>query len=185
MQPARAVSVLLRGETSIIDVSDKNPTARLLRLARERSGVLRAKSEKNRANKKPMNTTKQFYGQRIWLFALALLVVPVLAGAQGGPPGGMQVTVESMVVTPSPLESTVDAVGTVLADASAVLRTEIPGQIVEQHFEEGQQVQQGDALLIIDPQNDFLSPDGVTWGVVGESVTANNTVENLEKLFNY
>jgi len=38
------------------------------------------------------------------------------------------------------------------------------------------------ALVITDPQNDFLSPDGVAWGVVGESVTANNTVENLETL---
>jgi nicotinamidase-related amidase len=38
------------------------------------------------------------------------------------------------------------------------------------------------ALVITDPQNDFLSPDGVTWGVVGESVTANNTVINIEKL---
>jgi len=39
------------------------------------------------------------------------------------------------------------------------------------------------AIVITDPQNDFLSPDGVTWGVVGESVTANNTVENIEALF--
>jgi nicotinamidase-related amidase len=39
------------------------------------------------------------------------------------------------------------------------------------------------AIVITDPQNDFLSPDGVTWGVVGESVTANHTVENLETLF--
>ena len=39
------------------------------------------------------------------------------------------------------------------------------------------------AIVITDPQNDFLSPNGVTWGVVGESVTANNTVENLETLF--
>ncbi|MEH6580282.1 MAG: cysteine hydrolase [Amphritea sp.] len=38
------------------------------------------------------------------------------------------------------------------------------------------------ALVITDPQNDFLSPDGVTWGVVGESVTANNTVEHIEDL---
>ncbi len=38
------------------------------------------------------------------------------------------------------------------------------------------------ALLITDPQNDFLSPEGVTWGVVGKSVTANNTVENIESL---
>jgi nicotinamidase-related amidase len=38
------------------------------------------------------------------------------------------------------------------------------------------------ALVVTDPQNDFLSPDGVTWGVVGKSVTANNTVENIETL---
>jgi len=38
------------------------------------------------------------------------------------------------------------------------------------------------ALVITDPQNDFLSPKGVTWGVVGESVTENNTVENIETL---
>jgi len=38
------------------------------------------------------------------------------------------------------------------------------------------------AVVITDPQNDFLSPDGVTWGVVGESVTENNTVANIEAL---
>ena len=39
------------------------------------------------------------------------------------------------------------------------------------------------ALVVTDPQNDFLSPEGVTWGVVGESVTENNTVGNIESLF--
>jgi nicotinamidase-related amidase len=39
------------------------------------------------------------------------------------------------------------------------------------------------ALVITDPQNDFLSPQGVTWGMVGESVTENNTVANIEALF--
>ena len=39
------------------------------------------------------------------------------------------------------------------------------------------------ALVITDPQNDFLSPEGVTWGVVGKSVTENNTVENIDSLF--
>jgi nicotinamidase-related amidase len=38
------------------------------------------------------------------------------------------------------------------------------------------------ALVVIDPQNDFLSPEGVTWGLVGKSVTANGTVENIERL---
>lgn len=39
------------------------------------------------------------------------------------------------------------------------------------------------ALVITDPQNDFLSPKGVTWGVVGKSVTANNTVQHIDDLF--
>jgi nicotinamidase-related amidase len=39
------------------------------------------------------------------------------------------------------------------------------------------------AIVVTDPQNDFLSPEGVTWGVVGESVTENNTVANIETLF--
>ena len=39
------------------------------------------------------------------------------------------------------------------------------------------------ALVVTDPQNDFLSPDGVTWGGVGQSVTENGTVSNLEELF--
>jgi len=38
------------------------------------------------------------------------------------------------------------------------------------------------ALVITDPQNDFLSPDGVTWQLVGDSVTENRTVEHIEEL---
>jgi nicotinamidase-related amidase len=38
------------------------------------------------------------------------------------------------------------------------------------------------AVVITDPQNDFLSPEGATWGLVGASVTANKTVENIESL---
>lgn len=40
------------------------------------------------------------------------------------------------------------------------------------------------ALVITDPQIDFLHPDGVTWGVVGESVTELGTVENIGSLLN-
>lgn len=39
------------------------------------------------------------------------------------------------------------------------------------------------ALVVTDPQVDFLSEDGVTWGVVGESVTEQGTVDNIERLF--
>jgi nicotinamidase-related amidase len=39
------------------------------------------------------------------------------------------------------------------------------------------------ALVVIDPQNDFLSPQGVSWPFFGASITENNTVPNLEALF--
>lgn len=39
------------------------------------------------------------------------------------------------------------------------------------------------ALVVIDPQIDFLSPKGVTWPFFGESITENNTVENIDNLF--
>lgn len=38
------------------------------------------------------------------------------------------------------------------------------------------------ALVITDPQNDFLSPEGATWELVGASVEENRTVSNLESL---
>ena len=38
------------------------------------------------------------------------------------------------------------------------------------------------ALVITDPQVDFLSPRGATWSVVGASVQRNNTVQNIERL---
>ena len=39
------------------------------------------------------------------------------------------------------------------------------------------------ALVITDPQNDFLSPKGVAWGVVGANVEANGTVGHIDDLF--
>lgn len=44
-------------------------------------------------------------------------------------------------------------------------------------------VQGRTALLVTDPQNDFLSPSGVTWGVVGANVEANGTVAHIDQLF--
>ncbi len=39
------------------------------------------------------------------------------------------------------------------------------------------------AIVITDPQNDFLSEKGVTWELVGASVEANGTVGHIEQLF--
>src|SRR5262249_49596742 len=48
----------------------------------------------------------------------------------------------------------------------------------------GMQIRSSDtALVVIDPQNDVLSEKGISWGLVGESVRENHTVENIERLF--
>ncbi len=39
------------------------------------------------------------------------------------------------------------------------------------------------ALVVTDPQNDFLKPGGAFWDAVKQSVTENNTIENIETLF--
>jgi hypothetical protein len=38
-------------------------------------------------------------------------------------------------------------------------------------------------VVFIDPQNDVLSEKGLAWALVGEGVTENNTVENMERIF--
>ena len=72
--------------------------------------------------------------------------------------------------------------------ATAVLATSIVGGVA--HGDDsglpdpGFNIVQGrTALLVTDPQNDFLSPEGVTWGVVGKSIEANGTVEHIDQLF--
>src|SRR6266850_4804427 len=39
------------------------------------------------------------------------------------------------------------------------------------------------AVVFIDPQNEVLSDKGLAWGLVGDSVRENKTVENMERIF--
>ncbi len=39
------------------------------------------------------------------------------------------------------------------------------------------------ALMVTDPQNDFLSTKGVFWDAVKQSVIENNTIDNIETMF--
>ncbi|WP_420997712.1 cysteine hydrolase family protein [Cupriavidus sp. 30B13] len=39
------------------------------------------------------------------------------------------------------------------------------------------------ALLVVDPQNDFLSPQGASWAIFGPSIEENGTVANIGRLF--
>jgi nicotinamidase-related amidase len=66
---------------------------------------------------------------------------------------------------------------------AALLLLAVSSPVFGQLPDPGMTVDGTTAILITDPQNDFLSPNGVTWGVVGKSVEANNTVANIERLF--
>jgi len=63
--------------------------------------------------------------------------------------------------------------GLTLAPALALAQLPDPGLVIDTDRT---------ALVITDPQNDFLSPEGVTWGLVGASVEANGTVANIGTL---
>ncbi len=72
------------------------------------------------------------------------------AAAQNGGRGNQAVTVETAEVTASELASSVKAVGTLAAEASATLRAEVPGQILAVHFREGEPLQKGAPLYSIE-----------------------------------
>lgn len=74
----------------------------------------------------------------------------------------------------TPVVSFLTTLSLLVASSPALAQLPNPGM----NFEAGRT-----ALVITDPQNDFLSEDGVAWGVVGASVVENNTVENIERLF--
>jgi membrane fusion protein (multidrug efflux system) len=84
------------------------------------------------------------------LTAVLLLACAPPALAQGGPPGGRAIAVETTVVARSQLATSVKAVGTLTAEASATLRAEVPGQILAVHFEEGQPLEKGAPLYSIE-----------------------------------
>lgn len=62
----------------------------------------------------------------------------------------MAISVETTVVALGELESSVKAVGTLTAEASATLRAEVPGQIMAVHFQEGQPLEKGAKLFSIE-----------------------------------
>ena len=73
--------------------------------------------------------------------------------------------------------------GTILRIGLAIPLVYASGIAQAQLPDPGLTVEKGrTAVVITDPQNDFLSPEGVTWGLVGTSVTANKTVEHIEAL---
>lgn len=83
-------------------------------------------------------------------FCTLLLLAAPVQGQNGGAWGNPTITVETAEVVSSELASSVKAVGTLTAEASATLRAEVSGQILAVHFQEGQPLSKGAPLFSIE-----------------------------------
>lgn len=94
-----------------------------------------------------------------WLISLAILVVAIGAvwyllqpadEETGSAPGGRSTNVNVSTPVYGEVEDRLQAVGTTRARNSVNLANEVAGRIVEINFEEGEQVSQGDVLVVLD-----------------------------------
>lgn len=90
--------------------------------------------------------------QSFGTLVLALVISIISAGcsqsdgeSKGG--GPQPLAVETVVLTPEPIENKILSTGTLLANEEVELRPEVSGRVVDVHFEEGSRVRQGDLLL--------------------------------------
>jgi len=88
--------------------------------------------------------------QAVRFCILLALTAASPAFAQAGPWANAAVAVETATVQVTTLESSVRAIGTLTAEASATLRAEVPGQILAVHFREGEPLDQGAKLYSIE-----------------------------------
>src|SRR5210317_968817 len=88
--------------------------------------------------------------QVLRILGLLVLVATSPAVAQGGPRANSAIAVETASVRVTALESSVKAIGTLTAEASATLRAEVPGQVLAVHFRDGQPLEKGAELYSIE-----------------------------------
>ncbi len=68
----------------------------------------------------------------------------------GGRPPAPPLSVTGVRINPQPFQETIAANGTLRAEESIELQTEVNGKVIALNFQEGQRVQKGDVLLKID-----------------------------------
>lgn len=81
--------------------------------------------------------------------ACLIVFVPPLRAIGADKPPGPEVTV--MTVAAQPARLTLDIVGEIRAVREVELRARVTGNLMEIHFQPGQEVQEGDLLFVIDP----------------------------------
>lgn len=87
-------------------------------------------------------------------FTFALLLVACTGckpkGSVGGPPAGFATQVVAVKVGQEAVTEQLRVVGTVLANETVDLKTEVDGRVIAIHFEEGQPVEDGQLLVELD-----------------------------------
>jgi membrane fusion protein (multidrug efflux system) len=71
-------------------------------------------------------------------------------GDSGGARGAAPVLVETAVLARSPVEDTVDALGTLYGNESVTITAKVAEQVARVHFEDGELVEAGDVLVELD-----------------------------------
>lgn len=73
-------------------------------------------------------------------------------GGPGGRRGGMMVAIRVAKATVGSIDNTVDALGTVTALNTALVKAQVDGPLISIRFSEGKEVRKGDVLAEIDPR---------------------------------
>jgi membrane fusion protein (multidrug efflux system) len=102
-------------------------------------------------NNSLMNSNKPDYGKK-WLL---IVIVSLWSLATAQPPnqasGPPAIPVKIAPVKIGIVSDEITTIGTLRAEESVVIRSEIAGRVLSIHFAEGQQVSQGDDLVTLDP----------------------------------
>ena len=91
--------------------------------------------------------------------------------------------VKAKKVTLNKISDQLNAVGSLLANESVVIRPEINGRISEIHFNEGQVVKAGQKLLSFENSEFRAQLDAVKFNLITERKSLNRMVELYEKKF--
>ncbi len=92
------------------------------------------------------------------IFVLSLVVIVMFYGcsnsskgqSSGKPMGGFPTPVVGVKVTPQEISEKVSVVGSLAANESVEVKSQIESKVTEIHFEEGQKITKGDTLLVLD-----------------------------------
>lgn len=123
-----------------------------------------------------------------WL-TIAAVVLSCLAascskdtgGNTPGGPGGRPTPVSAAVVGTRSVPVELSTFGTVQADATVAVKSQVDGIITKVHFTKGQHVRKGDLLFTVDPRPFKAALDQAEANLARDTVLANNAQKDVQR----